>query len=131
VDPTGRGDVSKTHRKWKVDQVPEGFSSPVVVGEYLYRLNSPGVVQCRKMSTGEAVFRERLPGVEPAASPIATPDGHIYFATAGTSYVLKAGPKAEIVARNDLGDSSRASPAVSGGRLFLKGGRYLFCIGKN
>src|SRR5205085_7318521 len=29
VDPTGTGDVTKTHLKWKKPKVPEGFSSPI------------------------------------------------------------------------------------------------------
>ena len=46
VDPTGEGDVTKTHLKWKVPRVPEGFGSPVAFGDYLYRLTQPrhGVV---------------------------------------------------------------------------------------
>jgi hypothetical protein len=130
VNPTGRDDVTKTHLKWQVGRVPEGFSSPVIVGDYLYRLHNPGVVQCWKLSTGEAVFKLRLEGVEPASSPVTTADDLIYFASAGRSFVLKAGPRPEILSRNDLGDSSRASPAVAEGRLFLKGGRFLYCIGK-
>jgi outer membrane protein assembly factor BamB len=130
LDPTGRGEVTRTHEKWQVAHVPEGFSSPLVVGDYLYRLHSPGVVQCRKMATGEPVYKERLAGADAAVSPVATPEGHLYFASAGTSYVLKAGPRPEILARNELGDPSRASPAVAEGRLFLKGGRYLYCIGR-
>jgi outer membrane protein assembly factor BamB len=130
VDPTGRGDVTKTHFKWKVNRVPEGFSSPVAAGDFLYRIHSPGVVQCWRLATGVPVFRERLEGAEPAASPIATADGRVYFASASKTYVLKAGPTPQVLARNDLGDPSRASPAVAGGRLFLKGRRYLYCIGK-
>src|SRR6185437_15705819 len=92
VDPTGSGDVTRTHLKWKVPLVPEGFSSPVVVGDLLYRLHNPGVVECRDLRTGAARGGKlRLPGVETAASPIATPEGHIYFASAGTSYVVQAG----------------------------------------
>jgi hypothetical protein len=29
-----------------------------------------------------------------------------------------------------LGDPSQASPAVADGRIFLRGGRNLYCIGK-
>jgi len=110
--------------------VPEGFSSPLIVDKRLYRLHNPGVLACWDFETGKELFKERLPGVETAASPFATPDGRIYCASAGKSYVLKAGARPEIMAVNDLGDPSRASPAVAGGRIFLKGGLYLFCIGK-
>jgi outer membrane protein assembly factor BamB len=128
VDPTGSGDVTRTHRKWTVRQMPEGFSSPVVVGDYLYRLHSPGILKCIRLATGEVVYAERLAGVSTASSPVATPDGRIYLASAGKSYVVKAGPKFEMLATSDLGDGSQASPAVAGGRMFLKGRTRLYCI---
>lgn len=128
VDPTGSGDVTKTNIKWKLPQVPEGYSSPVVVGEYLYRLHAPEVLRCVRLATGEVLYTERLPGVTTACSPIATPDGRVYCASAGKSYVLKAGPAAEVLAVNDLGDAGPASPAAADGRLFLKGRRWLFCV---
>ena len=62
-------------------------------------------------------------------SPFITPEGHLYAASSGKSYVVKAGPKVEVLATNDLGDPSNASPAVAGGRIYLKGRRYLWCIG--
>jgi outer membrane protein assembly factor BamB len=129
VDPTGEGDVTRSHRKWQLTAVPEGFSSPVIVGEYLYRLHSPGVLHCWKMATGEAVFSERLQGVNTAVSPIVSGAGRIYLASAGRSYVLKAGPTLEIVGRGDLDDGSNASPAAADGKLFLKGRQFLYCIG--
>ena len=129
VDPTGEGDVTKTHFKWKVASVAEGFGSPVAVSDYLYRLHSPGVVTCRKLADGKEVYAERLPGVAVAPSPIATADGRLYFASGGKSFVVKAGPKFEILGTGDLGDPSQASPAVADGRLYLRGGRKLYCIG--
>jgi outer membrane protein assembly factor BamB len=130
VDPTGSGDVTKTHLKWKIPQIPEGFSSPVASGGYLYRLHNPEMLRCYELATGRKVYTERLMGVSTSSSPVATPDGRIYLASAGRSYVLKAGPKFEVLATNELGDGSQASPAVAGGRLYLKGRRYLYCIGK-
>ena len=129
VDPTGTGDVSKTHVRWKLGQVPEGYSSPVVAGDYLYRLVSPETVRCVTLSSGGVAFSERLPGVATSVSPVATADGRVYLAGAGKSFVLKAGPKAEVLEVNDLGDGGHSSPAVAGGRLYLKGRRNLYCIG--
>jgi outer membrane protein assembly factor BamB len=130
VDPTGSGDVSKTQVKWTAAVVPEGFSSPVVVDGRLYRLHNPETLTCRDMTTGKVVYAERLQGVSTSASPVATPEGRVYFASAGRSYVMQAGPKLEVLATNDLGDASPASPAVADGKLYLKGRRYLYCIGK-
>lgn len=130
VDPTGTGNVTKTHLKWSVRQVPEGFSSPVIVGDYVYRLHNPGTLKCWELSSGKELYSERLQGASAACSPFTTPDGRLYFASGGKSYVVKAGPKFEILATNDLGDGSEASPAVSESRIFLKGKQYLYCIGK-
>jgi outer membrane protein assembly factor BamB len=130
VDPTGTGDVTKTHFRWKVPQVPEGFSSPVIVGAFVYRAHNPGVLKSWKLENGEMVLNERLIGLSTAASPIATADGRIYFASAGKSFVLRAGPKLDILATNDVGDGSDASPAVSDGKIVLKGSKFLYGIGK-
>ena len=129
VDPTGMGDVTKTHLKWKIARVNEGYSSPVVAGDFLYRLQNPEQLKCIRLSTGEEVYSERLGGVTTAASPIATADGLIYVASAGKSYVVKAGPKFDVLAVNDLGDGCPASPAVADGRIFLKGRKWLYCVG--
>jgi outer membrane protein assembly factor BamB len=130
VDPTGEGDVTRTHLRWKIGPVPEGFSSPIMVADYLVRLHGPETVRCWRLATGEELFKERLAGVSTASSPFATPEGRIYLASAGRSFVIQAGPKLDLLATNDLGDPSQASPAVSGGRIFLKGRKHLYCIGK-
>ena len=130
VDPTGGGDVTKTHLKWKTGTMPEGYGSPVVVGDHLYRLHSPGVLKCLNLATGKVLYSESLPGVSVHASPVATPDGRIYLASGGKTYVVKAGEKFEILATNDLGDDAQASPAVADGKLFLKGRKMLYCVGE-
>src|SRR5262249_20367109 len=129
VDPTGSGDVTKTNKKWTIPQISEGLSSPGGSGEYLDRLHNPERVTCVPLATGETMFAERLAGVSTWSSPIATPDGRVYLASAGRSYVLKAGPKLDILATNDLGDGGHASPAVADGKLFLKGRKWLCCVG--
>jgi outer membrane protein assembly factor BamB len=129
VDPTGRGDVTRTHRQWRLRNVPEGFSSPVIVGGNLYRLCNPEMLCCWKLVDGAEVFKERLPGVSTASSPFTTPEGRLYFASAGKSYVVKAGAKLEVLAVNDLGDESQASPAVAESCIVLKGSKQLYCIG--
>lgn len=131
VDPSGSGDVATTHLKWKVPKVPDGsIGSPVVVGEYMFRLQSPELLHCYQVSDGKVVFAERLTGASAVASLVATADGRIYIASGGKSYVVKAGPKLDVLGVNDLGDPSHASPAIAGGKLYIRGGRNLYCIGK-
>jgi outer membrane protein assembly factor BamB len=131
VDPRGSGDVSKTQMVWKIANVPEGFSSPVIVGNHLYRLHNPGILKCWELATGTQVYAERLEGVSTSSSPIATADGRIYCASAGRTYVVAAGPMCKVLAVNDLDDASQASAAVADGFVYLKGRDFLWCVGKS
>jgi outer membrane protein assembly factor BamB len=130
VDPSGAGDVTKTHLKWKVPKVPDGsIGSPVVVGEYMYRMQSPELLHCYQVADGKLIFAERLNGASAVPSLVATADGRIYIASGGKSYVAKGGSKLDVLGVNDLGDPSHASPAVANGKLYIRGGRNLYCIG--
>jgi hypothetical protein len=50
--------------------------------------------------------------------------------TAGDIYVFAAEPTFQLLAHNDLGEGIRATPAVAGGQLYIRGERHLYCIGK-
>jgi outer membrane protein assembly factor BamB len=129
VDANGTGDVSKTHVKWQVKGTTAAGSSAIVVGDLLYRGCDQSKIVCRQLATGEVAYEEWAPRLTPSASPIATPDGRIYFASPGRSYVIKAGPRFEVLAANDLDDGPDfTTPAVSNGRFFIKGNSYLWCI---
>ena len=131
VDPTGTGDVTETKVKWHITKSAGDYGSPVIVGEYIYKPCKDGVVGCRKVADGSEVFKADLKGVSKLASPFATADGRVYFVNGGTSYVLKAGPKAEVLATNDLRNGGNgSSPAVADGRIYIRGSEWLFCIGK-
>jgi len=131
VEPTGTGDVGKTHVKWTEAKVPEGLGAPLIVGDYVYRVHKPGFLKCWKLTTGESIYSERLEGVSYVSSPIASADDRIYVASASKSFVFKAGPKFEVLAANTLqGGDDGPSPAIAGGRIFVNSSSMLFCIGK-
>jgi outer membrane protein assembly factor BamB len=131
VDPTGTGDVTKTHVKWKIAKVPGEYSSPVIAGDVVYRVKGEGEVIGYSLAKGEELFTERIPGFPKVISPFATADGLVYFVCTGKSYVVKAGPAFEIVATNDLGGGGgTASPAVADGKIYTRDFDFLYCIGK-
>jgi hypothetical protein len=49
----------------------------------------------------------------------------------GDTYVIKAGPKHEVIATNTVGEPVYASPAISDGMIFIRGEKNLYCIGAN
>jgi outer membrane protein assembly factor BamB len=131
VDPTGKGDVTKTHVKWQTEVEGVAAASAIIVDHHIYRSSGNNFIRCWSLATGEMVNELKAPRVSPSASPIATPDGRIYFASPGKSYVIRADPKLEILATNDLNDGpDYTTPAISDGRIFIKGKSYLWCIGK-
>lgn len=131
VDPSGTGEVTATHVKWKNEKVAGDYSSPVVSGDFIYRVKTEGIVQCFRFSTGELIFTERLEGISKLASPVATADGRVYFASAGTSHVIAAGAELKILGTSKLGDGGNgSSPAIANGRIFVRNSEFLYCIGE-
>jgi outer membrane protein assembly factor BamB len=129
IDPTGSGDVTKSHIRWRIDQIPEGIGSPIIVGNLVYRLHRPNVLKCWQAADGKLVYAERLDRLTSTwASPVADANGRLYFATAGVSYVIQAGEEFKVLAINDLGDPNHASAAVAGARMFLVGTRNVYCV---
>lgn len=130
VDAKSTNDIARSV-KWKLSS-PACYntSSPVFCNGYLYHVSDGGLLHCVEMATGQSVYTKSLAGVSSLASPVATADGLVYFASGGKSYVLKAGPAFEVVETNDLGDPGNASPAVAQGRFFIRGGAKLWCVGR-
>jgi len=107
-------------------------TSPIALGDYLYIPLDKGSLTCYDAPTGKTVYEKQKLGDRNTitASPIAG-DGRIYIqAEDGECYIIKPGPDFEILAVNKLDEVFCASPAVSTGRLFLRGRKYLYCIGK-
>jgi outer membrane protein assembly factor BamB len=130
IDPTGTGNVTETHVKWEAN-VTQGLSSPLVVGDHLYRLHDNGTFTCWELATGKRVYQERVGGLSSNwSSPVTDGAGRIYLASGGTSLVLAAGPEFKVLATNKLNDSNHASPAIAGGRIYLLGQKQLFAIGQ-
>ncbi len=128
VDPGGAGDVTQTHLKWTVPQISEGLSSAIIIKDRVWRTHGPAILKSFDLKTGENVLNERLAGVSTWASPIATADGRLYFASAGKTYVVRAGEPLEVLGTSDLGEDNRASAAISQGRIILRGDKHLYCI---
>jgi outer membrane protein assembly factor BamB len=102
--------------------------TPVVHEGLLFLFHDMGTGSCLRMGTGEVLWSER-PGGRYYGSPVCV-DGRLYCITVdGNVVVLRAGPKYELLAVNSLGEKSHATPAVAGGRMYLRTLSHLVCIG--
>jgi outer membrane protein assembly factor BamB len=128
IRPGGSGDVTKTHVEWQAASGASYVPSILYYDGLLYMTNEVGVVTCADARTGERVWRHRLDGVF-FASPVGA-NGRVYLVSeTGTTFVLRAGRMPEVLAENPLGERFIASPAISGGRIFLRSDRTLFAVG--
>ena len=102
--------------------------SALVVGSELYFVSDAGIATCADAKTGQVFWNERLGGGF-SASPVFA-DGRIYFQNEeGVGYVLKAGKVFELLAKNELGERTLASCAVTDGAMYIRGAQHLFRIG--
>jgi outer membrane protein assembly factor BamB len=126
----GSGDVTNSHVLWTRDRSTD-VPSPVSDGERLYVVTDKGILTCLNLKTGEVVWGpERLETAAYSASPVLA-DGMIYATSeSGITTVVRAGPKFEVVARNDLAGYTLASPAISDGQIFLRTEETLYAIGE-
>jgi hypothetical protein len=103
--------------------------SPIAHDRYFFVVNDDGIATCWEASSGKLQWRERL-GKHHSASPVASGDLLYFPDDNGNTFVLKGGPKFEVVAKNALGDECYASPAISDGQIFLRTLHALYCVGE-
>jgi outer membrane protein assembly factor BamB len=83
--------------------------------------------------TGRTMWQGRLGTARRegfSASPVAL-DGKLFFTNDdGETFVLRAGPKFELLHVNNIGEGTLASPALVDGRWYIRTERHLVAIGK-
>jgi outer membrane protein assembly factor BamB len=127
LHPGAAGKLSSESVIWKATRGTPDSACPVVWKDLIFWIADNGVAQCHDARTGDLKWEERLPG-DYKASPLAA-GGRVYFLNlSGQCTVVAAAPRFEKLAVNKIDDDTIASPAVSDGRLYLRGRRALYCI---
>ena len=128
----GSGDLTGTPNvPWKYAKGTAYVPSPILYGDYLYLTTDRGILTCIDAKTGEVKYEGgRIP--IPAtftASPVAFEGKILMTSEDGDTFIVKAGPKHEIIGTNSIGEAVYASPAIAEGRIFIRGEKNLYCIG--
>lgn len=102
---------------WRAKRATCSFGSPIVHKGYAYFVNRTGILFCLDASTGEEVYAERTPE-SCWATPLAVGDRIYLVGQKGTTTVIKAGPKFEVLSQNRLwkAEAPTESPAGDGTR---------------
>ena len=138
IKPGATGDItlkdgatSNSFIAWSKTRGGPYMPTPIVYGDVLYTCSNQGVVTAYNADNGERLYQERLGGKGGAftSSPVAS-DGKLYFSSEdGEVFVVKAGPKYELLATNPVGEVMMATPAISDGLLIVRGRTHLFAFG--
>jgi outer membrane protein assembly factor BamB len=129
VKADGTGDVTESKLLWKSEKHMQYVPSPLYDAGVLYIFDDWGIASCVAAATGKPIWTQRLGGDFTSSAILCSQ--HIYVANeAGEVSVLNTGKKFNLLAKNDLGDGIMATPAICGGRIFLRTAHHLYCIGK-
>lgn len=124
------GDLTNTANIiWRYNKGTAYVPSPIAVGDYLYLVTDAGALTCLDAKTGKLIYQARLPiTAQFTASPVSFDGRILLFSEDGDGFVLRAGPVPEVLHVNPIGEPVYASPAISSGKIFLRGATHLFCI---
>lgn len=122
-------DPSEMEIAWKHERgVPE-CPSPLYLDGRIYMVKNGGILSCLDAKTGALHYQSRLDAGGPYyASPVAG-DGKVYTTSArGVITVIAAGDSLEILARNDLGERTVATPALVDGTIYVRTESHLYAF---
>ncbi len=127
LDTQARGNITDSHIVWTRQRGNARLAAPVLYDGRVFMVTGQGVAVCVDAVTGKELNKIRLGGSF-VASPVVI--GRVIYAADedGTVVLFRADPSMEIIRRNRLSEGMRASPAVAGGRLYLRTLRHLYCL---
>lgn len=129
----GRGDMTKKSVRWSYQRWVPQLPSPLIVADTLYMLHDQGGrMTLLRPKTGEVIARGRVKGASDNyyASPVAAGRQILLVGTSGLVSVLEANGGLEPVAVSDLDEKCHATPAIAGGRVYLRTESTLYCFGR-
>lgn len=132
-NPTGAGKgriIGIVNRKaaWEYSRATPDSSTPVVVNGLVYLVTDMGLASCLEEPTGHLVWEKRLGGGPYHASVVAG-DNKVYFlGIDGVCTVIEQGREGKILARSVLPGTFYATPAISGGTMYLRAYEALYAV---
>jgi outer membrane protein assembly factor BamB len=116
---------------WSYPRDGSYMGSPVVYGDIVFNCRWNGVLNAYELQSGKRLFQERLgSGTTAFTASAVAGDGKIYIASEdGDVYVLKAGPAFQVIAKNSMGEACLASPAISGGVIYIRTASRIVAVG--
>lgn len=114
---------------WEDSDYLSDIPSPVATDKHLFVATSYGAVACYDAQTGSLLWDNDFDDGF-FASPMLV-EGRVYLLDkSGVMQIIKANGEFEQIGQASLGESTVATPAFANGRIFIRGEKNLYCIGK-
>ena len=97
-------------------------------GDLVFCLYDRGFASCVNAKTQEVIWVERT-GAAFSGSPVLVGDRIYCIDEDGVVWVFAAALEYKLLAKNDLGEECRSTPAVANDRLYLRTNSHLICVG--
>jgi outer membrane protein assembly factor BamB len=114
---------------WKDDEYLSEVASPVVAGGMVFLATSYGVLVAYDAKTGEKLW-EQDDGPGYYSSPVVADNKLFIFDLDGRLQVYALEREKKLLAESNLGAKITSTPAFSDGRIFIRAGTTIYCIGK-
>ena len=134
IDATGRGDVTKTHEKWRYNKFTAGYASLAIADGRLYAVANSSEMVCLDAKSGKKIWEHQL-GTAQRGSPVVA-DGKVYVTEWNGHFLIldaKTGKrllKKSLVAEGDAVVKTRGSAAIANGRVYFNSADTLYCLGE-
>ena len=127
VKPDAKGQLSDSGVLWRFKKGLPYVGSPIAYRGRFYMVKNGGMLTCLDPQTGKPAYQEeRLGAVGDYYASLVAADGRIYVTSQrGVVTVVKAGDAFEVLAHNELGEVTQASPVPLGDTLFVRTAGHL------
>ncbi len=129
IRPDGSGNVTETHVAWKGEDGLPDTCSPLADGKRVYVMDPGGYLTCYDAAKGKVLWEHDFE-TPFQASPTLVGDRLYLLDTKGDLWIAAAADKYSQLGRASLGEPADATPAFADGRIYIRGERHLFCVGK-
>ena len=118
---------SEWEEVWRVERNVPHIPSVIAVGERTFLIDDAGITTCLDTTSGDEIWKSRVPGVEGAifGSPVSDGTNIFFIDESGNAHVIAAADEFKSVATNALGAECRTTPALVDETAYVRVGGKL------
>jgi outer membrane protein assembly factor BamB len=127
IDPTKRGDITKTGLVWHYDKIRRSISTASIADGLVYYPDFSGFLHCLDAKTGQAYWVHDMYAAV-WGSPLVV-DGKVYLGDEdGDVVVMQAGKVKKVLGEMNMGSSVYGTPVPAGGALLIMNRNQLYSL---